>query len=281
MVIIDCHVHAEKLANFEGDIEEILSEDGKIELSQENRNSLLDKNVILQSMKKAGIDLSVLIVVATRGNMSKTRDLNDSLNSLCKDEKKFVGFGSVHPNDGEESLIEMERGVNELDLRGFKFHPTSQNFVCDDPNFIQIMKKAVDLDVPIIVDSYNPFVDDQPVRILKALMQAPQIKLILAHVGLFRFMDFNVFGFLQKTKQLPIENVYFDLTATPLIFLNSPFQQQFRWVTEQIGPDRLLFGSDYSVNSQKESIKAIKKFGYKKKWLPKILGENASKLLKI
>ena len=232
-------------------------------------------------MDESGIDLSVLIVVAVKGQMSNTRDLNNALASLCKNEKRFVGFGSVHPADGEEAIIEMERCINELGLKGFKFHPTSQNFVCDDPNFVKIMKKATELDVPVLVDSYNPLVDDQPVRFLKALMQANQTKLILAHVGLFRFVDFSIFGFIQQTKQLPIENVYFDLTSTPLIFLNSPFQEQFRWVTEQIGAERLVFGSDYSGNSQKESLDAIKKFGYKKEWLPKILGENAANLLKL
>ena len=143
------------------------------------------------------------------------------------------------------------------------------------------MKKAADLDVPVILDTYNAITDDQSARIIKAIEQSPETKLILAHVGLFRYIDFNFYGFMKKYQPKFVENVYFDLTSTCLYFLNSPFQDQFRWVTEQLGEDRIVFGSDYPGNSQKDSIEAVKDFGYSEDWLPKILSENAKKLLKI
>ncbi|MHA2357408.1 MAG: amidohydrolase family protein [Candidatus Heimdallarchaeaceae archaeon] len=239
------------------------------------------KNKLLISMKDSGVKKSVLLPIAFKGNMDNTRKQNDIFSSLCKDDERLLGYGSVNPNDGDESLEEMERCVKELNLKGFKFHPLMQEFYSDDENFIKIMKKAVDLNVPILLDTYNALTDDQPSRILKAIEQSSQTKILLAHVGLFRFMDFNLYGFLRKYQPILVKNVYFDLTSTCLYFFNSPFQDQFRWVTEKIGEDRLIFGSDHPGNTQKESIEVVMKFGYPENWLPMIFSENAKNLLKI
>jgi len=61
--------------------------------------------------------------------------------------------------------------------------------------------------------------------------------------------------------------------------LNSPFQDHFLWITEQIGYDKLIFGSDFPLFSQEEAISALKEFGFKEENLPQILGKNFEQLV--
>ncbi|MFW9880621.1 MAG: amidohydrolase family protein [Candidatus Thorarchaeota archaeon] len=261
MVIIDFHVHAQKLET----------------LLTDNRE-FLEKEKIITSMDEAGIDYSVLSVVAKKGEIKKTRMVNDQLSALCSDEKRFFGFGSIHPLDGKSALEEMDRCVKELGLQGFKFHPVIQDFDVGDPSLIKIFQKAAKLDVPIIIDSCDPRDATQNTKFFNLASTCPETKICFAHVGLHRFMDYFIFGYLKDNPYFKMK-IYFDLTSICSTFKDSPFHEQVRWITEKIGSDYLLFGSDFPGNSQKESLQDIIDFGYPKEWISRILGENAMKLL--
>ena len=249
----------------------------------------MGRDEIRAGMEEAGIDVSVLLVMAKKGEPAKTRAQNDWLSSICVEDGHFVGFGSVHPGDGSAALEEMDRCVKGLGLKGFKLHPNTQDFDCGDPAVVEVLKRAAELDVPVIMDSYSPFDDAQPSKLLNAILSSPETKLCLAHVGMWRFMDFGVYGFLKQRTAIDL-NVYFDVSASCTLFYHTPFQEQFCWITRQIGADNLLFGSDFpqffpKVGSEyplcppKYALEAVKDFGYPEDWIPKIVGESAAKLL--
>lgn len=153
---------------------------------------------ILANMEDAGIDISVLLVMAKKGDLAKTRAQNDWLAKICGEDPHFEGFGSVHPSDGSAALEEMSRCVKELGLKGFKLHPNTQDFDCGDPALIEVLKRAAELDVPVIVDSYSPLDDVQPSKLAKAILSTPETKVCLAHVGMWRFIDFGAYGFAKQ-----------------------------------------------------------------------------------
>jgi len=238
---------------------------------------------ILANMEEAGIDISVLLVMAKKGDLAKTRAQNNWLSNICREDPRFEGFGSVHPRDGSAALEEMNRCVEELGLKGFKLHPNTQDFDCGDPALIEVLKRTAELDVPVIIDSYSPWDDAQPSKLLKAILSSPETKICLAHVGMWWFMDFGVYGFAKQRTAIDA-NVYFDLSASCTLFYQTPFQEQFCWITRQIGPDNLLFGSDfpqffpktdsdYPLCSPKFALEAVRNFGYPEDWIPKIVGE--------
>lgn len=263
MVVIDFHVHAQKL-------ETVLL--GKPEF--------VNREIIIKSMDDAGIDYSVLLVIAKKGELDETRKMNDKLAVICQEENRFIGFGSVNPSDGEVVLEEMDRCVKDLQLRGFKFHPFAQDFDVGEPMVIDIFKKAAKLNVPVLIDSCDARDATQNTKFFNIALACPDTTICFAHVGMHRFMDYFIFGYL-KGNPIFKTDAYFDLTSTCSIFKGSPFQEQFRWITEILGSDRLLFGSDFPGNNQKNSIEDIRGFGYPDDWLPKILGDNAAKLLKL
>jgi len=80
---------------------------------------------ILANMEEAGIDISVLLVMAKKGDLAKMRAQNNWLSNICREDPRFEGFGSVHPRDGSAALEEMNRCVEELGLKGFKLHPNT------------------------------------------------------------------------------------------------------------------------------------------------------------
>lgn len=263
MVVIDFHVHAQKLETFLTD-----------------KPEFVEKEVILKSMDEAGIDYSVLIVMAKKGELDETRRMNDELATICRDENRFIGFGSVNPLDGEVVLEEMDRCVGDLQLKGFKFHPAAQDFDVGESMVTNIFKKAAELDVPVLIDSCDARDATQNTKLFNIALACPETKICFAHVGMHRFMDYFIYGFMIGTSLFKMD-VYFDLTSTCSIFKGSPFQEQFRWITELLGSDRLLFGSDFPGNNQKQSLEDVRGFGYPDDWLPKISGDNAGKLLKL
>ncbi|MFX0067938.1 MAG: amidohydrolase family protein [Candidatus Hodarchaeota archaeon] len=263
MAVIDFHVHAQKL-------NAILI----------GKSEFVEEKVILKSMDDAGIDYSVLILMAKKGELDETKKMNDRLGAICQGESRFIGFGSVHPLDGEAGLEEMDRCVKDLKLKGFKFHPGVQNFDVGEPMVIELFKKAAELDVPVLIDSCDARDATQNTKFFNIALACPDTKICFAHVGMHRFMDYFIFGFLRGTAVVKMD-VYFDLTSSCSLFKDSPFQEQFLWITKLLGSDRLLFGSDFPGNSQKNSIDDVRGFGYPDDWLPKILGDNAAKLLRL
>lgn len=263
MRIIDFHVH--------------YSEDPKLTLR--GQPIRMGREAILEMMDRAGVDGAVMLAVAPRRGAKAARRLNDQLAGACEGNARLHGFGSVHPDDRAHALREMTRCVRTLGLHGFKLHPSSQRFDCASPHLLYVLRHAASLGVPVLIDSYAPFDDAQPGKLLRAASASPDTKLCLAHAGLHRFERFAAFGFLREDGRLP--NVYFDLSATCVMFLGSPFQEQFRWVTERLGRDRLLFGSDFPTHSQEEALAAIRGFGYPSAWLPELLGGNAASLLAV
>jgi len=263
MVVMDFHVHAQRIDSY-----------------LMGKSEFVDEKVILKSMDDAGIDRSVLIVMAKRGDLDETRRMNDQLSEICQGEDRFVGFGSVYPLNGEIVLEEMDRCVRDLRLNGFKFHPFAQDFDVGEPIMMEICRKAAELDVPVLIDSCDARDATQNTKLLNLALACPDTKICFAHVGLHRFMDYFIFGYLKGIPLFKMD-VYFDLTSTCSLFKGSPFQDQFLWITKLLGQDRLLFGSDYPGNSQKNSLEDIRGFGYPDDWLSKICGDNAAKLLKL
>jgi predicted TIM-barrel fold metal-dependent hydrolase len=153
---------------------------------------------ILANIEEARIDISVLLVMAKKGDLEKTRVQNNWLSNICQEHPRSECFGSVHPRDGSAALEEMNRCVKELGLKGFKLHPNTQDFDCGDPALIEVLKRAADLNVPVIIDSYSPWDDAQPSKLLKAIQSSPETKICLAHVGWWRFMDFGAYGFAKQ-----------------------------------------------------------------------------------
>jgi hypothetical protein len=74
-----------------------------------------------------------------------------------------------------------------------------------------------------------------------------------------------------------LANVYVDTAATPLLYGPAVYRQ----VAELVGAERILFGSDYPLISQRRQRQAIEdSLGDDENGKRLVLGENAGRLLR-
>src|SRR6478736_4858747 len=167
--------------------------------------------------------------------------------------EKFLGFMTVHPFD-PNVLDEIERGVQDLGLRGIKLGPNYQNFDPLGPEAFRVFKRAEELKLPILFHqgtSPVQFADldfAHPRHIDRVATAFPDLTMILAHLGHPWQVDCCV-----VIRKHP--NVYADLSANfyrPWAYYNA-----FRAVTEWNVFHKVLFGSDFPIVSPQETIDAL------------------------
>ncbi|MGH8245551.1 MAG: amidohydrolase family protein, partial [Gammaproteobacteria bacterium] len=66
-----------------------------------------------------------------------------------KNPDVFIGFASVDPWAGGKATDDVKRAIEELGLKGFKFHPATQNFYPNEKQFYPIYEAIARYSVPI------------------------------------------------------------------------------------------------------------------------------------
>jgi uncharacterized protein len=240
--IIDAHAH---LRTGDNDAIRPLQAKGTAELRA------LDAN--------AGISRSALIVIAG-GGPETVRAKNDALlAAVAADPIHFYAVASVHPADGDAAIKELER----LAARGvkiIKLHPNSQEFDIADPAVARVSEKCGALGMSVLFDSYDPFDAGQVGKFLKLTMAYPKTRFILAHMTFSRFREAMVFGLVPKLGGA--RNVWFDTSAIAVAYAGSPVQPELVWTMRKIGMDRMIFGSDWPVDTPGAALAAARKLGF-------------------
>lgn len=69
---------------------------------------------------------------------------------VSKHPNRLIGFAGVDPHKGRAAVLELERAVRELGLRGLKLHPMVQKFFPNDEKYYPLWEKATELKIPIL-----------------------------------------------------------------------------------------------------------------------------------
>jgi len=226
-----------------------------------------------------GLDVRYVgaLVMAPRSDMARTRKMNDRVLKLGKETKgRFYPVCSVHPADGAAALKEIDRAAR-AGARCLKLHPNTQQFDVADPAVEAVVRRAAERNLPVLFDAYSPFDADQPGKFVLLAMNVPEARLILAHAHGPRFADLLVYEILGRYPWWH-RNVWIDLSATTTLLAGGPFADQFRWVVQKVGVDRLLFGSDYPLDDPRPAVEAVVQLGFSAKNLERIFYGNAAEL---
>lgn len=231
----------------------------------------------LAAMRAAGVGASVVLPIAPKGDLGKTRELNDAVLAFARlNPQRVIPFASVHPDDGEAAFAELQRAAH-AGARGLKLHPNTQRFDVASPAVAALVEKATELKLPVTFDAYSPFDADEIGKLVKLALSQPRARLILAHLGGPRFPELIVFWVLPKYG-VP-RNVWFDLSAAATLYARSPFQDQFVFICRKVGVDRLLFGSDFPFFQPTEALAAVHALGFTAEEERQLLYTNAHTLL--
>ena len=216
---------------------------------------------LLARMREAGVDLSVNLPV-----VSKPQNQGE-VNRFAKESarKNIIPFGGLHP-DCANVIEELEK-LKDMEMAGIKFHPPFQKVNLEDPKYGEMWRKINELGFPVLIHMgtariVRPY-DLYPSGIRKILKSAPDIPIIMAHMGSFCMMKNPD----EDLENLP-ENVFIDTAM------------EFEEIIRRFGTNRVLYGSDFPYGTQKAAIARIKDSSFTDSEKEDMLWRNAAKILK-
>lgn len=225
-------------------------------------------SALRESMRKNGIDKSVVMPIATKPSQHK------SINAFAKEITcgGIISFGSIHPR-AEDWRAELE-SLAENGFCGIKLHPEFQSFYIDEPVSAEIVNAARALNMLVLFHcgddlGFKPPFHATPQRLCRLLESTPGDNVIAAHLG-----GFNMWGDVEK--YVAGSPVYMDISMTHG-YLSA---EDFSRIAHKHGADKLLFGSDSPWQSPSESLKMLEESDLSHEEKEMIKYKNAERLLK-
>ena len=233
---------------------------------------------LIASMDETGVDCSVALNIGWVSHELCVETNDYILDSISRYPSRLVGFCAIQPKAGDAALIALERcvragarGVGEMrsDIQGFDLGDKT------------LMKPFVDMaakhELVLLTHSSEPVGHEYvgkggitPDILYSFLKKFPDSRLVCAHWG-----GGLPFYALMPEVASALNNVFFDTAATIFLYQSQIFKQ----VSDVVGSDKILFGSDYPLISQDRIISQIQALGICQEDKDKILGINAQKLL--
>ena len=233
---------------------------------------------LLASMDEAGIGLSVVLNIGWVNHELCVETNDYILDSVSRYPKRLIGFCAIQPAAGDAAVAELERcakagakGIGELrsDVQGFN--------LADEATMKPVVDAALKHDLIFLTHSSEPVGHEYSGKgsitpdILYSFITAfPSLKLVCAHWG----GGLPFYALMPEVAEA-LTNVFFDTAAT--VFLYKP--EIFEQVSQIIGSDRILFGSDYPLLPPARYFSEMEHAGLTKIQLEKINGKNAEQLL--
>jgi hypothetical protein len=272
--------------------EEVTIEDVQNEIETWYEDPSGDK--LIDSMDKAGIDLSVIFPVdwglaLGEGKVPIEEVIRIYGEITRRHPGKLIPFVAVDPRrPGAAELL--EKGVKEWGMKGLKLHPSSGYFPNDEVCY-PLYRKAVELDIPVLTHTGNILPPlrskfTQPIYLDDVLIDFPELKLICAHMGFGWWQELSFLGWRRN-------NLFTDISGWQRLVDNDfdTFCRALRAMLNRLGPDNVMLGTDGPTVSKDypdgDWINLIRnlpetapeKFRFTREEVKGILGENARRLL--
>ena len=277
-MIIDFHTHVlpPRIKNNRSDYVERDTAFGQIYSGEKVKIATAED--LINGMDRDGVDISLIVNYgwSTHALCVETNDY--ILESVARYPRRLIGFGAVSSYTDDAALKEIERCVRG-GIRGVgELRPDAQSL---DYSHKGIIKPFYDLlrkhKLILLTHASEPVGHLYPGKggatpdLLYAFISSfPDVPIVCAHWG-----GGLPFYALMPEVRAALENVYFDTAISPFLYRPEIYQQ----VSQLIGADRILFGSDFPVIAQSRVINEIKAADLKEDARNEILSGNASRLL--
>lgn len=213
---------------------------------------------------------------ALAGAPDKIRAGNDALIDLAAKHPTMIPVATVHPYDGENALVEVDR-VASRGVKLLKIHPHTQKFDAADPRVLALVKRAGDVGLIVVMDNANILPGDSE-KLFNLALQAPKTKFIFAHMGGLNFRFWNILALARTAENLFANNIYFDISGGAVLAADSPIEAEYVWTIRNVGIDYVLLGSDFPQISLPKMLSALEKLDLTEEERAKIRFGNAQKL---
>ena len=249
-------------------------------LYSQPKAKLITAEELIASMDEAQVDLSVVLNIGWVNHELCVETNDYILDSISRYPDRLVGFCSIQPRAGDAALVELERCA-KAGARGIgEMRSDIQGFDLTDKLIMQPLVDSVVQHGLILLTHASEPVGHQytgkgsitPDVLYSFILGFPGLKLVCAHWG----GGLPFYALMPEVARV-LTNVFFDTAAT--IWLYQP--QIFKQVSDIVGSDKILFGTDYPLISQSRIMTQIKSAGLSEQDMAKIFGGNAQKLLNI
>jgi len=266
-------------------------------------------------LEEAGVNTQVLTFTAPgtllenpERSLSLSQKVNDALTAIATERPDhFTALATLPLNNPAGSLIEFDRALNELGLRGAMLFSNANGVALADECFWPVYERASDAEAVMYIHPTYPvgveamtdywlmplvgFVFDTTLAAAGLVFSGvverfPGIRWVLAHLGgavpyLAERFDRGYLAYDECRKAIPkppseylkefyYDTVNFDVRALELAI-------------EFAGVDHLLAGSDYPhlIGSLERMLSSIEELGLSQEDKAKVLGGNTADLLRL
>lgn len=218
---------------------------------------------------------------------------------------RFFGLCVLPLQDMAASLVELDRCVNQLGMKGVLLYTNIAGRFPDEPEFRPLFARAVELDVPVLLHPAKPITTefvkgyemtsslgnmfDNTIALTRIIMagildEFPKLKLVCPHLG--GTLPYIIGRLDHQTQVLKRGPKY--LTRAPSAYLKSvwldvvsPLPLAIKFAHEFMGPDRLIFSSDHPWVDPSDIIRCVREAGLSAEDQSKIFAGNAQRLFKL
>ncbi|WP_395639387.1 amidohydrolase family protein [Pseudolysinimonas sp.] len=193
----------------------------------------------------------------------------------------LIPFGSVDPRTGADAIALARSLVADSGVRGFKFHPTVQGFDPSADEFRPLWAAIEELGVPIVVHTGQTGVGaglpggyglklrySNPMLLDDVAADFPGLTIILAHPSV-PWQDEALSMAAHKA------NVYIDLSGWSPKYFSPALVRQAGSILQH----KMLFGSDFPALTPERWLDDFAQLELRDAARPKILKDNAVRLL--
>jgi uncharacterized protein len=280
LVAIDVHTHAWKSALQVGDAPTDSQEAmGRYFRYQPQHQTVPEMAAMYRKLKMA------FVVFTVDGEKGASRKItNEEIAELAHQHSDVaIPFASINPHRGAEGVRQAKRLISEYKVKGFKFHPSVQDFYPNDRMAYPLYEAIAEAKLPALFHTGQTGVGagtpggggirlkySHPMLLDDVAADFPDMPIILAHPS-FPWQEEALSVATHKPQ------VYIDLSGwSPKYF--PPILVQY---ANTLLKDKILFGSDYPVIDPQRWVAEFEKLPIKPEVRPLIMKLNAARLLKL
>ena len=239
---------------------------------------LSSAELLVEKMDRDGVDMAVTLGMGWQVHDFAVEANDYILESAKAFSDRLVPFCTVNPVLGDEAIKEVERCA-DLGARGIgELHSYAQGYRLDDERVMRpFMEIAIARDLIVLTHSSEPVGHTYagkgtvtPDELCRFIETYPEAKIVCAHWG----GGLPFYALMPEVSEA-LRNVYFDSAASPFLYVPDVFTNAVKLV----GPDKVLFGTDYPLISHKRLLGQVESQNFNPETKAAVMGGNAQRLL--
>ncbi len=235
---------------------------------------------LIAGMDEASVDISVILNIGWTTHELCVETNDYIIDSVSRYPRRLVGFCAVQPQSPKAAAAEIERCAG-VGIRGVgEMRPDLQLFDLGDGMVMEPLVEVLkEHRLALLLHASEPIGHEYPGKggitpdiLYPFITSFPDLTIVCAHWG----GGLPFYALMPEVKKA-IGNVYFDSAASPFLYTPEVYQQ----VIKLVGADKVLFGSDYPLLTQRRLLNEIETLDLAEETKNLVLAGNALKLLGI